>query len=172
MLTPGASTLPSWENGQNVPLSPTRAEVAITSGYAAGFNASTGAQLNLNQLITGAGTCSIGGSLADAINEGGFTWENSCFEFVVATAFFPGDGSTLSADRVIEISNMSLSVCTAESEQPELTCPNEGPNLFVNPGFDSGDLTGWNIFGFGGIEGNVGDPLPSAFLFQNTGGIY
>jgi len=133
------------------------------------FNASTGAQLNFNQTVDGAGMCSIGGSLSDAIDQGGFTWDNSCLELVVATGFFPGDGSTLAADRVINISDMSLSVCTSESEQPEIECPSQEANLFANPGFDTGDLSDWIAFGNTGVEQNEGNPLPSAFLFDFAG---
>jgi|GEM_PF-1204866 len=76
-------------------------------------NGVAGQQLQFNTMVDGLGMCSVGGNLADAAAAGGFTFMNGA-SYAVVAAIADFDGTPVSEDLVVEISNIMLTVCAPD----------------------------------------------------------
>lgn len=99
-------------------------------------NGIPGQQLQFNAMVDGLGMCSVGGNFADAVPAAGFTFVNGA-SYTVAAAIADFDGTPVSEDLVVEISNIMLTVCAPDPAISGCTDPafdNFDPNAVCDDG--------------------------------------
>ncbi len=85
-------------------------------------NGVPGQQLQFNATVDGTGMCSIGGNLADGVAAAGFTFVPGA-SYTIAAALADFDGTPVTEDIVVEISNISLTVCAPDPALSGCTDP-------------------------------------------------
>ncbi|MDF1699289.1 MAG: hypothetical protein P1U56_25765, partial [Saprospiraceae bacterium] len=151
-------------------------EFRLENGTGAPGN--NGQAVTFDVMVDGDGMCSVGGGLADAVLVNGFEFvPGGNYGVVIGLADF--SGNPVDENIVVRVSNISLSVCAADSEAPILDCPN-ADELVANGGFDNvitpsafpqpADFDAWEEIGDVFEDANTIDP--SMKLFGATAGVF
>ena len=126
-----------------------------------------GSNLSFNQTVNAPGTCTIGGDLADGVNNGGFAF-SATGVYQVVTAVAPADSGPDGFG--IDIAGLSLDVCLDDATVEE--CTNEAGECNICEGtetaivFDPGAIFG---FGTDGIAGGGAGPADATNTVLNGG---